>query len=850
MHILIVAIAPDCFNEGRMSFRPPALALPVAFAILLTLLALPVRADDAAPVPASPPPADSGPKAVAVGKGSYAESPPNPDKNVAKMLARPIYIDPSQEGKPIPTNDWWTDLLFSHPSGMLWAYPLVVKMTDAGPEIHYPTGWKGDGHDLDPGPPFTVTAEADDGTPLASAGARVLRWGDWTLTARIARDEAHRLDATIGRGLPFVWIECQGATPRFALDGGAELLDENGKPATLPLAASRAIVRKGDRLFALFAPDGASFEAVTATSADAAAKNAGPAVRVKGASFLVVAALPDAAQMPLFASCAYAVPRDSRFDWNYDPAKGEVATTWTVTTDLLQGTSHDVLQGWLPHHYRATAQHLAFAGPEYLTPRGKLRVAKGTVFEIAWPFHGIPPMVPAPASTALAGKPNPYQPDRLAGYVADYAQSHAAKPPEKRFGADTYWGGKDLTQYGLYAAIAKETGDDTSYQSLSGMLRDCLANWFTYTPGEEAHYFARYERYKGMVGFKASFGSESFTDNHFHYGYFTLAAALQGLYDPQFLADYGPMARLVAKQYANWDRNDTAFPFLRTFDPWGGHSYAGGSSSGNGNNQESSSEAMQSWTGLFLLGVVLQDKEMTAAGAMGWAIERSAVDEYWNDYYGWRDGAAASNFPPSYAHSLVGIVGDSGGAFGTFFSGEPHHIYGIQWLPISTGLYYLGHDPKFTRYQYDQMMAEEARKVDEEAKKGKNKTLYDPASDADWGDVFLGYLQFGDPDAVAAQFDAAWDANQKTAKNGNLAGITYYFIHADRQLGPVADDCHAELPASLVYRGADGKSLTLVAWNAADAPASCRVWRGDTLLSTVTVPPRKLSVLPLPETSP
>mgnify|MGYP003334179163 CR=1 FL=1 len=41
------------------------------------------------------------------------------------------------------------------------------------------------------------------------------------------------------------------------------------------------------------------------------------------------------------------------------------------------------------------------------------------------------------------------------------------------------------------------------------------------------------------------------------------------------------MAKLVAKEYANWDSSDTAFPFLRVFDIWEGHSWAAGFSSGN-----------------------------------------------------------------------------------------------------------------------------------------------------------------------------------------------------------------------------------------------------------------------------
>ena len=46
------------------------------------------------------------------------------------------------------------------------------------------------------------------------------------------------------------------------------------------------------------------------------------------------------------------------------------------------------------------------------------------------------------------------------------------------------------------------------------------------------------------------------------------------------------MLRLLAKDYAHWKRDDPLFPFLRTFDPWAGHSFAGGMVDGNGNGQE------------------------------------------------------------------------------------------------------------------------------------------------------------------------------------------------------------------------------------------------------------------------
>jgi len=138
-----------------------------------------------------------------------------------------------------------------------------------------------------------------------------------------------------------------------------------------------------------------------------------------------------------------------------------------------------------------------------------------------------------------------------------------------KYGDDTYWGAKNFSQMGHYMDMAEQL-KDPSADKLRDNMRTALADWFTYTPGENAHFFARYEKWHGLIGFKSSFGSEEFTDNHFHYGYFTHSAAILGLSDPQFLADYGGVAKLVAKQYANWDRNDKRYPFFRTFDLWAG----------------------------------------------------------------------------------------------------------------------------------------------------------------------------------------------------------------------------------------------------------------------------------------
>src|SRR5262249_20625629 len=161
-------------------------------------------------------------------------------------------------------------------------------------------------------------------------------------------------------------------------------------------------------------------------------------------------------------------------------------------------------------------------------------------------------------------------------------------------------------------------------------------------------------------------------------------------------------------QYANWlrpgdtpdvtDPNAISLPFLRTFDPWLGHSYAGGVSSGAGNNQESTSEAIQSWLGLVLLGQALNDPEMTSAGIMGYTMESRAVQQQWFDNAPSSTNPDGTAFPSPFAaaqgnpHSNVGINFDSAKVDATYFGTSPEFILGIQALPIWPSLDFLGRD--------------------------------------------------------------------------------------------------------------------------------------------------------------
>ncbi|GAB3605152.1 hypothetical protein GCM10027413_05610 [Conyzicola nivalis] len=528
------------------------------------------------------------------------------------------------------------------------------------------------------------------GTAFRATQADALRWGDWNVSWRMHQSATQFMDVSIARGTPYTWFEFENVVPKISVGAGATFAAADGSPLKFPATVDAFTITQDDRSFGVHAPTGSSFDLV-GNSIEATLT----------ADYLVVSALPaSGADLDAMSKHAFAIPRDTTMEYTYSADKAEVVETYDVETEALQGADLDTIQGWLPHTYNSTTTNIDFAKPTYVTPRGVMKTAVGHGgWTVTYPFTGITPVAPAPQKT---GGANEYDVAAMKKFVSSYAK-------RTEYGGDTYWGGKDVLQFAEYMTMAKQIGDDASYETLKGTLKTALNDWFTYTPGENEKFFTRYDTWKALVGFGDSYGSLEFTDNHFHYGYFTLAAGLLAFEDPEWAAQFGPMATLVAKQYANWDRDDKNFPYLRTFDVFEGHSYAGGYSSTNGNNQESSSEAIQSWAGIFMLGSALGNTEMQATGAMGYVTERAAVMDYYLDYNGnpdAADGTGVGVFPDAYAHSTTGILFDSGQAFATYFNGDPAWIFGIQWMPTGPWLNYLGWDRQFSKSLLNDMFDE------------------------------------------------------------------------------------------------------------------------------------------------
>ncbi len=835
-------------------------------------------------------------------QGSYAAEPPNALLNSIPDLFTVVYntdykwINPPPNAT-VPTNDWWTNLLVSQFAGDLYAYPQKLNDSAAGIAVstYSGVGTNGDGG--------AILGTGQESLVVGGAGITfgqdaLLDYGDWTLHYRMEGPSGSSVDVTTGRGLPYTWFEFNGITPTLTMHSGGDAsqaqftaYDGNGNALGTSFSTDHFLVETGGQPMGVFAPTGTTFtlngNAWTVTFA-AGAK-----------PYLVVADMPDAsaATLNLFYQYAYAVPRQvgstqsSTYNWEpYSAASGQITTLWNLNTVAIDPNAPTAsqaaqgnlatLQGFLPIDYDNGASGLNLltnSAGQYLqfpSLNGDIRLTAGTSFAVSQQTDGInfelalPQVIGAPAFTydpSAAAVSTDFDPQQMRTFLETYIQQHIDTAASKAagqtllvYGNDTYWGAKPLQEYAEYALIARQMGDTADYTIFLNSLERAMTDWFTYTPGTDttSHYFVYYPGMHGLIGFSCGYGSEDFTDNQLQYGYFTAAAGVLSMLDPTWALEYGAMAKMVAMEYANWvhpggtpdltDPNAMSLPFLRTFEPWVGHSYAGGTGSGAGNNQESSSEAMQSWLGLVLLGQALNDPAMTSAGIMGYTMESKAVEQqYFNNAPG-STNADGTAFPSTFStnqgipNSNVGINFDGAKVYATYFGTSPEYILGIQALPIWPDLDYLGRDPVAASAAIQNMLAERNVYYNQTAT-NPNYNPADPGTyntfasfddpggfgGADWLNITLGFQAEYDPQATANAYA------QDIAQGGGAAtqgttGLYYWQDHSYQTYGNRDWDDHLSVPLGGVYsHGSDSttvsNTITYMAYNPATTPETVQV---------------------------
>jgi endoglucanase Acf2 len=244
-----------------------------------------------------------------------------------------------------------------------------------------------------------------------------------------------------------------------------------------------------------------------------------------------------------------------------------------------------------------------------------------------------------------------------------------------------------------YADILKA---DEEFKQLKTTLNEEISDWFTYSGKSDTKFFSYDSGSGGVIASNPEFGLEKYNDHHFHYGYFLHGAVILSKYDPAFLKNSSPVIDAMVSDIANDDRNSEHFPYIRTFDMYESHSWASGTQSfSDGNNQESSSEAINAWYNVWRWGRVSNNPALEKLGAYLYANEVNGTQNYWLNTYN-----DQSIFPQNYTPQFASLVWGGKIEYNTFFSKDPLAIDGIQYLPFTAGSIYLNQPSKIAqRYQ-------------------------------------------------------------------------------------------------------------------------------------------------------
>lgn len=741
--------------------------------------------------------------AVQDGLGRYFIGPKSGDPSPPEAP----YVAADQVGVAVPTNQWFSSVAFQRWSQPLYSQPLSHRATAQGLEIGLPRREFGT-YDGSREVRFLHRA-AITVAPVGfqPVDARLSGRGDWHARVRLAADGDRRLEATLLRGSPLAYYEVSDGAARLTFAADARPLDGSLGPAVYEDAR---FMRIDGQDWAVFAPAGTRYE----TEGARGLRLQLPAGRRR----FVVAALPDTAPatLRLFAAAARAFPVDTRVEWRYDQARSIVRSRFSVTTEPRDGDTAAAeaspLLGLYPHQWSAlappdAAPTPAFTGHSYATVRGEIRLAAAREFTLERRYHGF--------THHWGAVERPEWRDSVESLlVGDRAK---ADQLFMKMGRGTYWIGKGLGATAQLASVAEAQGKIEVRDELLDKLQRRLESWFD---GSRNTHFFHDARIGTFAGVPEEYASVThMNDHHFHYGYWVMAAAHLALRRPDWAAAsrWGGMVRRIIADIATAERGRTDHPFLRNFDPYESHSWASGDADFDaGNNQESSSEAVNAWAGIILWAEATGDAALRDLGVFLFTSEIAGIEEYWSDRHG-------RVFAPDYGQPFASMVFGGKYSYNTWWTQEPRQILGINELPITTASAYLGRD----RSRFPALAARLPSEVKAyHARGGEDGTPPDI-----WQDIIASSVAFADPEAGYA----LWRRGG-TVEFGETRTHTNHLLLRLRELGPPDFEVTADTTLYAVFRRTDG-TRTYLAWNSGDRPLTVTFSDGKVL----TVPPRSLA---------
>lgn len=681
--------------------------------------------------------------------------------------------------------------------------------------------------------------------PFATSSAKVDAITDWTYDVVMEKtgDSSTYMKTTMVQGSIFAYFELVNANSLTITRG-------RGLPAKKTYQSPGGniiIIRCFDNMdndydyYAFYGATGTSFNV---TTKDAGNQIDSIGVTFSGDTYLTLAYLGSRkteddswAQTvcTTYEPYAYNFVTDTKAEYSFDAASSKLKTTYSYTVaKKKESTADGTIMGVLPHQYKNITSGTNFSDYTYETVRGTMKTIAGSSFTTELTYSGILPYMPdytegdADEQAVLKG----YLQDYITNFSGNYFGNYEGT-------GDTYWDGKGMNRLANAMAAAYAAGEKASGDSMFNALKDRLEEWFTYSGSSDSTYFYYDKEVGALFGFPQSYNSvDQINDHHFHYGYFIYAAAQVAFRDKDFASDYGDVVKQLIYDIACPERNSSSskYPYLRNFAPYEGHSWASGHANFDmGNNQESSSEALNAWAGIILWGEATGDTALRDLGIYLYTTEVSAVQNYWydtdedvlSDAYRYKvqinDLGTLNKDNAEVANNSAAIVWGGSYTYATWFSANPLHIQGINLLPMNPTCFYLAGNKKYIKDNYDLAY---------------KKAAAANWNDKEWIDIWYQYYAMAYPEEALTKWKAVEAApGSYGVEGGDTKAHTYHFIKTLCTYGTPDTSITSDTTLSSVFVDDDGVK-TYCAYNAATSPKTVRFSDGH----EITVAPGSMGV--------
>ena len=458
---------------------------------------------------------------VTVGNGGYTTSFPGTDS-----AGRNAYPSGSPQlsgnaiGKPVPTNDWWSKLIKENHADNLFNYPMTLRTTNQGLIVsHVPWGVIGDSAPIEIGL-----------TGLTTNKTTVSDYSDWTVTMNW-NDGSHNLNATSGIGMPFLYFS----------KGSSDVVEITINSGTATISDEVLLIENASNTkdFVFYAPTGSSWSQNGSVFSSS----------LNGQNYWSMAMLPEntlntSTLVNQFKQYAYVFPTNTTTSWGYNEANAKITTTFSVTTEIKEGTNTTMLLGLLPHQWNNLSPDSSTPNDfTYDVVRGKLKTLDGNSFVVENTFKGILPTLP---------------------YLANYSEGFSPAEMDQKISqiendglatwTDSYNEGQMMNRMIQTARIADQTGDFEARDKMIATIKERLEDWLKAESGEVAFIFYYNNTWSTMIGYPAGHGQDNnINDHHFHWGYFIHAASFMEQFEPGWSDDWGEMINLLIRDAASYD---------------------------------------------------------------------------------------------------------------------------------------------------------------------------------------------------------------------------------------------------------------------------------------------------------